>query len=72
MVRVMDVAQRDVLTPREIEIVELAMEGCSAPQTARRLFLSTGTVKTHRQNILGKLRAANMTHAVAIYLGGVA
>lgn len=65
------VTVRRPLTDREVIILEMAMEGLTSRETARRLFLAVGTVKAHRTAILGKLNAVSMTQAVAIYLGAV-
>ena len=42
------------LTYREKEILKLIMEGFSSQQIARKLFISTETVRVHRKNILKK------------------
>lgn len=42
------------LTPREIEIVKLISEEYTTADIAKKLFLSTRTVDTHRKNILEK------------------
>jgi len=44
-----------VLGPREREIVQLLAEGKTSPQIAQQLHISTGTVDTHRRNIMKKL-----------------
>jgi DNA-binding NarL/FixJ family response regulator len=44
-----------VLTPREIEIVELVATGLRNVEVAKRLFISEGTVKMHLHNIYEKL-----------------
>ncbi len=54
-----------VLTPREHEVLQLAADGHRAPQIAERLVLSTGTVKTHFQNIYAKLDVGDRASAVA-------
>jgi DNA-binding CsgD family transcriptional regulator len=53
------------LTPREHEILQLAAEGFSGPDIAKRLVLSPGTVKTHFANVYEKLRVGDRTAAVA-------
>ncbi|MDX6649177.1 MAG: two-component system, NarL family, nitrate/nitrite response regulator NarL [Solirubrobacteraceae bacterium] len=53
------------LTPREIEILQLAADGCSGPAIAERLVISPGTVKTHFENIYEKLGASERAYAVA-------
>ena len=54
------------LTPRELEILEMMAEGVSNQVIARRLHISTYTVKFHVASILGKLRASSRTEAVTL------
>jgi DNA-binding NarL/FixJ family response regulator len=54
------------LTEREREVLSLLAEGASNREIGERLYLAEGTVKNHVSNILGKLHAANRTHAVAL------
>jgi predicted ATPase/DNA-binding CsgD family transcriptional regulator len=49
----------DPLTPREREIAVLLAEGLTNPQIAERLAISSGTVRTHVERILGKLGATS-------------
>ena len=44
-----------VLTKRELEIVALLVDEMSSGEIAQHLKISTGTVETHRHNILRKL-----------------
>jgi DNA-binding CsgD family transcriptional regulator len=53
------------LTPREREILDLVAEGNSNAEIAARLWLSTGTVRTHLQHIYEKLGVGNRTAAAA-------
>ena len=46
---------RNLLTPREAEIVEYTLKGYSAESTGAALGIATGTVRIHRRNIYGKL-----------------
>jgi len=43
------------LTPREVEILKLIVEGCTNRQVAEQLTISIRTVEGHRANILDKL-----------------
>jgi DNA-binding CsgD family transcriptional regulator len=54
------------LCPREIEVLQGIAAGCTTTQLAAWLGLSEHTVKTHTRRVLGKLRARNRAHAVAI------
>jgi NarL family two-component system response regulator LiaR len=58
-----DVNGNKSLTEREREILELVSKGLSNRAIAEALNLSTGTVKVHVSNILGKLDVANRTEA---------
>ena len=60
------VPQDEELTDREREVLSLLSEGASNRDIAKELFLAEGTVKNHVSNILGKLHAANRTHAVSL------
>ena len=54
----------DPLTPRELEVLNLLVEGLSNRAIAARLGISDQTVKFHVAAICGKLGAANRTDAV--------
>jgi two-component system, NarL family, nitrate/nitrite response regulator NarL len=56
---------RPLLTAREQDVLKLAAEGCSAPEMARRLHLSQGTVKSHLQHLYGRLGVSDRAAAVA-------
>lgn len=56
------------LSAREREILSLLAEGLTGDEVAERLFLSAETVKTHVRNAIGKLRARNRVHAIAVAL----
>lgn len=47
---------RNLLTPREAEVVEYTLKGHSAEATGRALGISSGTVRIHKRNIYAKLR----------------
>jgi LuxR family maltose regulon positive regulatory protein len=51
------------LSQRELEVLRLVAAGLSNREIAEKLFVSTGTVKTHIHNIYGKLEVANRTQA---------
>ena len=54
------------LTPREAEILKLLASGLTQDEIASTLVLSTRTVGTHIQHILGKLGVHSRTQAVAL------
>jgi DNA-binding CsgD family transcriptional regulator len=58
----------DILTRREIEVVELMAHGDTNKQIAARMIVSEGTVKSHVHTILRKLKAANRAEAVSLYV----
>ena len=51
------------LTERELEILELIVDGCSNAEIAERSYITVGTVKTHVRNILNKLGVDDRTKA---------
>lgn len=53
------------LTDRELEILELLMDGGRASDVAERLFLSVKTVKNHLTNIYAKLGVSSAVQAIA-------
>ncbi|OGO47296.1 MAG: hypothetical protein A2W34_03695 [Chloroflexi bacterium RBG_16_64_32] len=53
------------LSPREIEVLELASQGATNKDIADRLFISVGTVKNHIHNILEKLHLKNRAQIAA-------
>jgi predicted ATPase/DNA-binding CsgD family transcriptional regulator len=55
----------DSLTPTELDVVRLAVDGLSNPEIGRRLFMSRGTVKAHLSHIYAKLGVANRTELAA-------
>jgi DNA-binding CsgD family transcriptional regulator len=52
------------LTPRQNELLRLLPAGHTNGQIARRLGISEGTVRTHLENIYGKLGVSSRTAAV--------
>jgi LuxR family transcriptional regulator, regulator of acetate metabolism len=61
-------AMRDLLTPRELDVLEHLVRGETNADIARSLVLSEGTVKFHVKNILRKMNAANRAEATSRYL----
>ena len=56
--------QRQMLTPRELEVLALLCEGLPNKLIERRLNIGAGTVKCHVANILSKLGFSSRLQAV--------
>lgn len=55
------------LSDREMELLALLTEGETNEQIGKRLFISTGTVKWHLNNIYSKLEVKNRVQAIEKY-----
>jgi PAS domain S-box-containing protein len=53
------------LTPRQLQVLELAADGLAGPEIAERLVIAPATVKTHFEHIYSKLRVSGRGEAVA-------
>ena len=51
------------LTARELDVLQLIVEGHNNPTIADKLHITMGTVKTHVRNILKKLYVSDRTQA---------
>ncbi len=56
------------LSSRELEVLKLIVEGCSNPEIAAQLYLSTNTVKTHVKGVMNKLAVSDRVQAAVIAL----
>jgi two-component system response regulator FixJ len=63
-------AGQELLTPRELEVVDQIATGASNEEAARRLGLTPGTVDAHRARAMEKLEAKSTTDLVRIVLSG--
>ena len=54
----------DILSRREIDVMELIATGMTNSEIGEKLFIGAGTVKWHVNNILGKLDVKNRTTAI--------
>lgn len=61
---------RQTLSAREREVIQLLVEGATNASIARRLFISESTAKAHVHHILKKLGATNRADAVSKFLRG--
>jgi DNA-binding NarL/FixJ family response regulator len=55
-----------MLTKREKEVLELIAEGFTNQEIATRLFLNSGTIDSHRKNMLTKFNAKNTAALIKI------
>jgi DNA-binding NarL/FixJ family response regulator len=53
------------LTPREVEILALLVDGFTNKEIALRLSVSPRTVETHVERVLGKLEVRSRSRAIA-------
>ena len=60
--------KNQLLSKRELEVLQLIAEGLTNAEIADQLFTSKRTVETHRQNILEKTQAKNTAVLVKIAL----
>jgi DNA-binding NarL/FixJ family response regulator len=58
--------RREVLTPREVEVLQLLASGLANKELGARLDISEHTVKDHLKSIFGKLQVADRTGAVTV------
>jgi DNA-binding NarL/FixJ family response regulator len=52
------------LSPREREVLNLAVEGFANPEIAEKLFISPRTAETHRTNLMRKLGLQTQTDLI--------
>lgn len=64
----------DRLTPRELEVMDLVVEGCTSQAIAARLNISQRTVESYRVQIMDKMQAPSVAVLVrqSIRLGRIA
>lgn len=62
-----DPSGSDILTKREIEVLNLISRGYDSINIADKLKISINTVNNHRQNILRKTKTDNTTQAMLYY-----
>lgn len=58
-----------ILTPREVEVLELLAKGFAYKEVAADLLISYSTVQRHIESIYRKLHVHSRTHAVNKFLG---
>ena len=60
-------AKLDMLSPREMEVLELISQSMTNEEIADKLFISPKTVKTHLRNIFAKAGIRNRVEAALLY-----
>lgn len=56
--------EEQIVSPREVEVLQRIADGCSTPEVAAQLYISQKTVKNHLASIYAKLDARDRTQAV--------
>jgi predicted ATPase/DNA-binding CsgD family transcriptional regulator len=54
------------LTPTELDVVRLVVQGLTNPEIGSRLFISRATVKTHLSHVYAKLDVSNRTELATL------
>lgn len=62
---------KEVLTPRECEVVKLVLRGYSTKSISQALGISPGTVKVHRENIYAKLGVSSQAELFNLFIASV-
>ncbi|MFQ4143877.1 response regulator transcription factor [Chlorogloeopsis sp. ULAP02] len=62
------ILEADPLTNRELEVLELIVQGYSNNEIAQKLYLSLGSVKVYVRGVLNKLCASDRTQAAVLAL----
>jgi DNA-binding CsgD family transcriptional regulator len=57
---------KDVLSPRELEILKLIASGLDSKEIGEKLFISVNTVDKHRKNMIANLGAKDSTALIEI------
>ena len=65
--------KKSILTKKEKEIIQLIAQENTTEEIAKKLFISKGTIESHRKNIFLKLQVTNVAGLIkkAVYLGVV-
>lgn len=60
--------RRQLLTPRESQVMDLVVEGLSNKAIAQKLGISARTVEIHRARVMDKMKARNLSDLVRMAL----
>lgn len=61
-------AEPEVLTARELEVLQLATQGYAYKEIGAKLFVAESTVKNHMRHIMEKLQLRNRSEAISYAL----
>jgi DNA-binding CsgD family transcriptional regulator len=62
---------KNVLTPRECEVVRMVLRGHSSESIGRHCGITTGTVKIHRKNIYAKLGISSQSELFSLFISEI-
>lgn len=62
---------RSLLTPRELDVLNLMLKGNSFDNISRRLAISSGTVHVHRKHIYEKLDVNSLTELFSLFIDAI-
>lgn len=60
--------QRALISPREVDVLRLVVNGCQNKVIARELGISARTVEVHRAHVMQKLGASSIAELVRVAL----
>jgi two-component system response regulator FixJ len=61
-------ARRELLTPRECQVLKLLVDGLPSKLIAHELGISTRTAEHHRSAVMRKMKARTLSHLVRMAL----
>lgn len=56
------------LTSREVQVLQLIVDGLTSPEISEKLHIVESTVNTHRRNLINKLDVKNSSHLISFAL----
>jgi DNA-binding CsgD family transcriptional regulator len=59
---------KNILTPREREVVSMVLRGHSSDSIGQQFGISTGTVKIHRKNLYAKLDISSQSELFSLFI----
>ena len=59
-----DIAENELFSARELEVLSMAARGLSTKEIADKLFISDRTVEKHRANMMAKINAGNIVEVI--------